>query len=308
MRMAFVETLVNMAERDDTIVLLTGDLGYTVLEPFANKFPDRFFNVGVAEQNMLGLATGLAASGFTPFAYSISTFASMRPYEVLRNGPLLHELPVRLVGIGGGLDYGHNGPTHYALEDVAIMRAQPDLTVIAPADSAQTRTSLKATAQVPTPIYFRLGKDDVEVPGLDGRFRPGRIERLGEGNDMAIVTYGSITTEALAAARLLADAGVAASVAVAASLAPAPVDDLVELLSAIPLVLTLESHYTVGGVGSLVSEVVAQHGLGCRVVPCGITKMPRGVTGTARYMYDRHLLSAHHVVQAALGSLSVTRG
>src|SRR5256712_11111775 len=127
MRRAFVNTLVELAERDPRILLLTGDLGYVALEPFAERFPDRFFNVGVAEQNMVGLATGLAEAGFTPFVYSIATFASMRPYEFIRNGPVLHELPVRIVGMGGGLDYGPNGMTHYALEDVALMRAQPEL-------------------------------------------------------------------------------------------------------------------------------------------------------------------------------------
>ncbi len=109
-------------------MLLTGDLGYMVLDVFSNRFPDRFFNVGVAEQNMVGIATGLAEAGYVPFVYSIATFATMRPYEFIRNGPVLHDLPVRIVGVGGGFDYGHNGITHFALEDYALMRAQPDMT------------------------------------------------------------------------------------------------------------------------------------------------------------------------------------
>src|ERR1700751_4301824 len=118
MRGAFVRALTELAERDSRIVLLTGDLGFMALEPFASKFPERFINVGVAEQNMVGLATGLAEAGFTPYVYSIATFASMRGYEFIRNGPVQHGLPVRIVGIGGGVDYGHNGLSHYALEDV----------------------------------------------------------------------------------------------------------------------------------------------------------------------------------------------
>lgn len=304
MRGAFVEALLELAERDPAIVLLTGDLGYRVLEPFSERFEDRFFNVGVAEQNMLGLATGLAASGLTPFAYSIATFASMRGYEFFRNGPVLHELPVRLVGVGGGLDYGHNGATHYALEDIALMRVQPGLTVIAPADSAQTRAAVRATADLSTPIYFRLAKDDVAVPGLGGQFRLGRAELIGDGGDLAIVTYGSITAEAVAAARCLEDQGVRATIAVAASLSPPPVDDLVDLLGRVPLAVTLESHYAVGGVGSLVSEIVAEHGLGCRVLRRGMATMPRGTTGSPEYLYDRHQLSARHVANAALAALS----
>ena len=128
MRYAFVTTLLELAERDERILLLTGDLGFTVLEPFAEKFPyrsdlrrNRFFNVGVAEQNMVGVGTGLAEAGYIPFLYSIATFAAIRPYEFIRNGPALHRLPVRIVGVGGGFEYGSAGPTHWALEDIALM-------------------------------------------------------------------------------------------------------------------------------------------------------------------------------------------
>lgn len=300
MRSAFVEALVDLADQDPSIVLLTGDLGYTVLEPFADRFPDRFFNVGVAEQNMLGLATGLAAGGFTPYAYSIATFASMRPYEFFRNGAVLHQLPVRVVGVGAGVDYGHNGVTHYALEDVAIMRAQPDLAVVAPADPDQARAAVRATADLPGPMYLRLGKDNVPIPELDGRFRLGRAELIGTGLDLAIVTYGGITVEALDAARLLAEQGVKATVAVVASLAPAPVEDLVALLGQVPVAVTLESHYVVGGVGSLVAEIVADHGLGCRVLRCGIRSMPRGTTGGSAYLLEQHGLSGPAVAGAAM--------
>jgi transketolase len=307
LRAAFVEALVELAERDPAVVLLTGDLGYTVVEPFVERFPDRFFNVGVAEQNMLGLATGLAASGFKPYAYSIATFASMRPYEFFRNGAVLHQLPVRLVGVGGGVDYGHNGVTHYALEDVAIMRAQPDLAVVAPADPAQAHAAVLALADHAGPAYLRLAKDGVAIPTLGGRFELGRAELLGSGEDVAIVTYGGITVEALAAAELLAAQGVGATVAVVASIAPAPVEDLAELLGRVPVALTLESHYIVGGVGSLACEVVAEHGLRCRVVRCGITDMPRGSTGDRPYLYDRYGLSAEHVARRALAAVAESR-
>ena len=150
-RATFVRTLVELAEEDKRIVLLTGDLGFTVVEPFAERFPDRFFNVGVAEQNMLGVATGLAEAGYVPFAYSIATFATLRSYEFVRNGPVLHRLPVRVVGVGGGLEYGMNGLTHYALEDIAVMRAQPGMTVLAPADHQQARAALIASRASPGP-------------------------------------------------------------------------------------------------------------------------------------------------------------
>ena len=132
MRTAFVNTLAELAALDERILLLTGDLGYMALEPFTDRFPDRFVNVGVAEQNMVGIATGLAEAGFVPFVYSIATFASLRPYEFIRNGPVLHRSRVRIVGVGGGFEYGTAGITHHGLEDVGVMRVQPGLTVIVP--------------------------------------------------------------------------------------------------------------------------------------------------------------------------------
>src|SRR2546421_8509146 len=149
MRRAFINTLVELAEHDPRIMLLTGDLGYLALEPFSERFPDRFFNVGVAEQNMVGLATGLAEAGFIPFVYSIVTFASLRPYEFIRNGPILHRLPVRIVGVGGGFEYGPQGLSHHGLEDVGVMRVQPGMTVVAPADHRQMATALRATWDLP---------------------------------------------------------------------------------------------------------------------------------------------------------------
>ena len=212
MRNAFLDELLVLAAEDPSVVLLTGDLGFMVLEPFAECFPDRFFNVGVAEQNMVGVATGLAEAGFRPFVYSIATFASLRPYEFIRNGPLLHGLPVRIVGVGGGFDYAHNGVTHHALEDIAIMRAQPRMTVVAAADPAQARAGLRAGHAVDGPVYFRIGKGGAPVPGLDGGFGLGRLATVSCGGDVALIATGAIAAETVRAAELLSAAhGIEAS-------------------------------------------------------------------------------------------------
>lgn len=304
MRGAFTKTVAELAERDPRILLLTGDLGYLVLDSFAEEFPTRFFNVGVAEQNMVGLATGLAEAGFIPFVYSIVTFAALRPYEFIRNGPILHQFPVRIVGVGGGVEYGHNGPTHFGLEDVSVMRVQPGITVIAPADYEQARNALLATWDLPGPVYYRFGKDDKTiVPGLGGRFELGRAQLIGEGTDLLIVTMGSITNEAVKAAEILAAKGVSCTVMVVASLNPAPLDDLARELARFPLALTVEAHYVVGGVGSLVSEVIAERGLRCRVKRCGIKTTPNGVSGSQSYLYRQHGLSSEELVATALKML-----
>jgi transketolase len=251
MRKAFAETLVALAEDDRRIVLLTGDLGYTVLEPFAERFPSRFFNVGVAEQNMVGIATGLAEAGLTPYCYSIATFGTLRPYELIRNGPVAHELPVRIVGVGGGFDYGENGLSHYALEDVAVMRVQPRMTVLAPADDDQARAATAASAELPGPAYVRVARSGDAVAGLDGRFRPGRAELIGEGSDVALVALGAAALEAVETSALLAGEGIEATVCVVSSFNPSPVEDLAALLGRVPVAISVEAHYVDGGLGSL---------------------------------------------------------
>jgi len=254
MRKAIVDTLSTLAATDDRIVLLTGDLGFMALEPFAERHPRRFFNVGVAEQNMIGLATGLADAGFIPFVYSIVTFATLRPYEFIRNGPILHHLPVRILGIGGGFEYGTAGPTHYGLEDVAVMRTQPGMAVMAPADHEQARSVLLSTWDRPGPVYYRLGKNDTwVVPGLDGAFDVGRAQIIRNGRDIVIIAMGPIAGEALDAAARLDQSGVSCAVVVVASISPAPVADLLALLERFRFALTAEARYVDGGLGSLVS-------------------------------------------------------
>jgi transketolase len=300
MRKAFAETLVELAGRDERIVLLTGDLGYTVLEPFAERFPDRFYNVGVAEQNMVGLATGLAEAGLVPFCYSIATFGTLRPYEFIRNGPLAHDLPVRIVGVGGGFDYGENGLSHYALEDVAVMRVQPRMTVLAPADDDQARAATEATAALRGPVYLRVAKAGDAVRGLEGRFRLGRAELLGDGTEVAIVALGAAAREAIEAAERLERDGVGATVCVVSSFNPSPLEDLTALLARVPLAVSVEAHYVDGGLGSFVAETIAEAGLDCRLVRCGVRTMPTGESGSREYLQERHGLSPAAIARATL--------
>lgn len=303
MRAAFVSTLRDLAQSDRRIVLLTGDLGYQVVDEFARRFPDRFINVGVAEQNMVGIATGLAEAGYLPFVYSIATFATLRPYEFIRNGPILHRLPVRIVGVGGGVEYGHQGLTHYALEDLGIMRLQPDLMVIAPADSRQAKAALLATWDTPGPVYYRLGKDEAaDLPGLDGRFEPARVQMVRNGRDLLLLTTGAIAREAVAAAELLAEQHVSAAVGVVSTLNPSPAD-LRSVLEPFSVAVTVEAHYVVGGLGSLISEVVAELGLPCRIIRIGFTRTPRATTGSQASIHRDHGMSREAIRDRAIAAL-----
>jgi transketolase len=301
-RRAFVESLVELASKDERIVLLTGDLGFAALEPFSERFPGRFVNVGVSEQNMVGVATGLAEAGLTPYVYSIATFASMRAYEFVRNGPVLHDLPVRIVGMGEGFDYGHNGMTHYALEDVALMRVQPGLAVVAPAGDRQVDAALQAIQRLPGPAYLRLSKQSLDSAKLPDWFELGRAQQIGHGGDITIVALGAMASTALAARECLAAHGVTAAVTVVSCVSPPPVEDLVSALSSASVAISLEAHYVTGGLGSLLAEVIAEQGLKCRLLRAGIRGRAVGMSGERHYMHQCLQLSAEQVAETALAA------
>jgi transketolase len=208
MRQAFVSTLCSLARQNPKIMLLTADLGYGVLEPFIEAFPDRYINVGCAEQNMIGVATGLAIEGFIPYCYSIATFATMRCFEQFRNGPALHNLPVRLIGVGGGYSYGHAGPTHHGLEDLDIMATLPNVDVFAPAWDYQVKQVIRESVNSLNPVYIRIDKNNGDMffntlnqdMGVYGHV----ISHLGYLKcDVLLVSTGSISHEVLKAVRVL---------------------------------------------------------------------------------------------------------
>jgi transketolase len=290
---------------EERVVLLTADLGYNVLEPLLRAHPRRVINVGVAEQNMAGVAAGLAHSGFIPFVYSIATFASLRGYEFIRNGAVVHGLQVRVVGIGGGFEYGSAGISHYALEDLAVMRTQPGMTVVAPADGFQAVSALSCTWDLPGPVYYRIGKNDKStLPELGGRFRVGRAEELVPGGDVVLLATGSVASEAFEACRRLAASGVSCGVAVVSCLAPAPRADITAMLRDASVAVSVETHYLTGGLGSLTAEVIAEQGLACRLVRAGVDRVPDTYSGSQRYLERRFGLDADSLVRTVRISLA----
>jgi transketolase len=282
------------------VFLLTADLGWIVVEPFAAAYPTRFLNVGVAEANLAGVATGLALAGYTPFIYSIATFTSMRCYEQVRNGPVLHRLPVRVIGIGGGFSYGHAGPTHHALEDLAICRTQPGLTVFAPADPMQTATAVRLTQNLPGPVYLRVGKGgDPPVPGLEGRLRLDCPELVREGTVVLLLTTGSIVHEALQASCLLDERGISTAVAVMAHLPFAPSAAFADTLAPFPVILTVEEGFTAGGLGALAAEAITRHGLRGRLRVCGVGRSFAAASGSQAWYRRSHGIDAASLAETA---------
>ena len=301
MRKAIIHELTELARTDERLVLLTGDLGFMVIEEFADAFPSRFINVGVAEANMMGIAAGLALEGFRPYCYSIATFASLRPFEQLRNGAHLHHLQVRVIAVGGGFGYGTAGITHHAVEDVAVMRTLQHMRVIAPADDRDAAAAVRALHAEAGPTYFRLAKDARVLSALPGTFDQTRMQVIGDG-DVLLLALGTIADEAVGAEALLAARGVHVRVAIATCIAPAPVAHLVELLSEARSVVTLEDHVLPGGLGSLVAELIAERGLGCRLQRLGIEETHSMTLGSEAFLRRRAGIDAE-TVAARLASL-----
>ncbi len=298
MRSTFAKTLVELGELHPQIMLLSADLGFMALEPFSEALPDRFINVGVAEQNMVGLGVGLAEAGFVPFLYSIVTFATLRAYEAFRNGAVHQRLPLRIVGVGGGFEYGSAGSTHHGLEDLAVFRTLPGMGIVAPADAVQARSAILQTWNHPGPLYYRLSKDEhLRIPGLGGQFKLGHADRLREGSDVLIVSVGTMASDALAAAEVLASRGLEARVLSVSSFNPDPVDDLLEALRDVPVVVSLEAHYANGGLGSFVAETIAEAGIRTLLLRCGVKGMPNGRSGKQSYYHELHGLTKDDVVR-----------
>ncbi len=259
MRLAFFDTLVRLAERDSRVIVLTGDLGFGAIEGFAERFPDRFLNVGIAEQNMTGVATGLALSGKVVFTYSIANFSTLRCLEQIRNGPCYHKANVKIVAVGGGLAYGSLGMSHHATEDLAIMRALPNLTVVAPGDPVEAARATEALLALDGPAYLRLGRaQEPVIHTAPISFRLGEALQLRDGEDATLISTGAMLLTALDVADALAMDGFTCRVLSMHTVKPLDADAVVAAATETRLVVTLEEHSVIGGLGGAVAEVLAE--------------------------------------------------
>jgi transketolase len=256
MRTAFVSALLDAAANDPSIWLITGDLGYSVLEPFATRFPDRYVNAGVAEQNMVGLAAGLAASGATVFVYSIANFPTFRALEQMRNDVCYPGAAVTIVSVGSGFSYGAHGPTHHAIEDLAIMRALPGIVVVSPGDPTEAALATHALVARRGPGYLRLGKaGETVVESVDGdAFALGRLRLIRDGSDVTVLATGSILALADVAASMLSAEGISVRLYSAHTLRPFDGATLARAMAETAGLVTIEEHRLTGGLRSAVAE------------------------------------------------------
>lgn len=301
-RKAFGDAILRLGE-DPRVVVLTGDLkNSTHTEDFAAKFPERFFDSGIAEANMIGMASGLAVNGFSAWACSFSCFITGRQ-ETIRVSVGYNQAPVRIVGTHVGVGIGDDGATQMALEDIAAMRALPNMTVIQPCDEIETHRAVEALLDHPHPAFLRLMRQGTRPIHDEGyRFEIGKVEAVRDGNDLLFVATGALVQECLDAAETLAKEGIEAAVLNAHTLAPFDAAAVAEASSRTRLVVSAEDHNINGGLGSAVAEAVAEAGTGVRLVRIAVEAY--GQSGAGDDLYDHYGLSASRIADRVRAELN----
>jgi transketolase len=262
MRTAFVKSMVAIARQDESVYLLTGDLGFGVLEEFRDAFPKRFYNVGVAEANMAGVAAGLALSGKKPYIYSIATFAALRCLEQIRNDICYQNLDVTIVGVGAGLSYSLYGASHQSIDDVGIMRSLPNLVVACAGDPAETGLLMNHSHQHPGPYYLRLGtKGEPVLHQSPPAFRVGQGAVLLEGADMTVMATGNMLESAHRAAAQLKSDGIDVRLITMPYIKPIDRELIRKAAKETGVIVSIEEHSIIGGLGTAIAEVLAEEGL-----------------------------------------------
>ncbi len=297
MRKLFVESLTGMAEADERIILLSGDLGFGALEPFADRFPSRFINAGVAEQNMIGVATGLALQGFCPVVYSIGNFATLRALEQIRNDAAYHEADVKIVSAGTGLTYGAAGFSHFATEDIAVMSALPGVTVLGPADMQDVDECTQLMCRTPGVTYLRLGRKLVSLPTSMTEFQPGQWRWLGEGNDVTLLGTGEILIEVHEAYCRLSARGLSVRLVDCNQLWPMSDKAISQAIGSASLAVVVEEHVSRGGIGEMVAAALARTGWRGRLSGLAIRDPRTKNPGTPEFLRSHLGLDAKAIVQ-----------
>ena len=299
MRDTFVRTLIGLAKDNKNIELITGDLGFGVLKPYWEQLPDQFTNIGIAEQNMTTVAAGMALEGKTVFTYSIGNFPTLRCLEQIRNDCAYHKANVKIVCVGGGFVYGSLGMSHQATEDIAILRALPDVIVMAPADLVEAEEATKAIASYPGTCYLRLGRGgEKRIHEKIDNFQIGKAIKVKEGKTIAIFSTGAIFEEVNEAYELLKEKGYEPAVYTFPTVKPIDKDVISKCAETYDLIVTCEEHNVVGGFGSAVAEVMAEKiNSKASLLRIGLNDTYASIVGDQKYLRDQYGLSAAKIAK-----------
>ncbi len=307
MRKSCLTDVYQLARQDSRVFFIGSDLGAGTLSEFKQEFPDRFIMEGISEANVIGMAAGLALEGKIVYVNSIANFLVRRAFEQICLDVCLHNLPVRLMGNGGGLVYAPLGPTHMATDDIALMRVLPNMTILAPADAREMSALMPLTLNWPGPVYIRIAKGGEPIVSeawdINGI---GRAFALGEGSDVLMVTTGVMLNVAREAVALLADTGISARIVHCPTVKPLDKKTVLAAMTATSAVITLEEHSIIGGLGSAVAEILAEAGFkpGKSLRRLGIPDKFPDDYGSQSHLFTRFGLTAESVVTTAVELLT----
>jgi transketolase len=255
MRNAFADEITKIAIEDERLVLLSGDIGNKLFDKYKEAAPKRFYNCGIAEGNMMSVAAGLSLSGLRSIVYTITPFTTTRCFEQIRVDVCYHKAPVIIVGTGSGLSYADLGPTHHSLEDMAILRTLPEMSVIAPCDSNELRQALRAALKLDSPVYIRIGKKgEPDIHTNITNFKIGKSIVIKKGEDITLISSGTIISEVLEAAKKLEEKGISVEVVSMHTIKPLDEDYLFKASNKFKMLITIEEHGKIGGLGGAVAE------------------------------------------------------
>lgn len=305
MRNAFVKRLLELAESNDRVMLLTGDLGFGVFEEFSERFPKQFLNVGVAEQNLTGIATGLALEGRIPFTYSLANFPTLRCLEQIRNDACYHDANVKIVCMGGGFSYGALGVSHHATEDLSILRALPNITIVAPGDDWEAAEATSALVKTPGTCYLRIDKTSAGLTNQpDEVFKLGQSRQLREGHDITLISTGGILNEALKSASILETQGIQCRVISLHTLKPLDEKAIFDAAQNTGGIITIEEQTILGGLGGAIAELCLEN----NIIPAifhriGLKNCFSSIVGSQDYLRKQYQMNANHIVEVVTQKL-----
>ena len=306
MRDAFVNKLEFLAKNDPDLILITGDLGFGIFDKFRITFPKQFINAGIAEQNMIGVATGLALEGKKVFVYSIANFATMRCLEQIRNDAAYHMTNITIVASGGGFTYGALGMSHHATEDIAILRALPDITVVVPSTAWETMYAIEKLYETNSVCYIRIEKGgSIEPPFKNALFNIGQAIKIREGIDITIITCGGILSEVEKAVYSLAELGVEARVISMHTIKPIDRDVIHHAVKDTKCILTVEEHNEIGGLSSAVSEVLMNDNLFAICGQLCIKDLYSSIVGDQNYLRSYYRIDANSILEKVQSLLKI---
>ena len=287
MRKAFINKLTQLVSKNKDIYLLTGDLGFSLFDEFKNNFLDNYLNVGVSESNMIGMAAGLALARKQVFVYSIIPFVTLRCLEQIRNDLCYQRLPVKIIGVGEGLSYGTAGATHHALEDIAIMSALPEMTVIAPGDPKEVECAVANSLELKGPCYIRLGKTGEPILHKKGfSFEIGKAIILENGKDITLITTGNMLETTLEVSKILKKENVHSKVVSMHTIKPIDRKTIIKCANDNNVIISVEEHSKIGGLGSHIASVIFEERLNIKYLQIALPDTFIHIVGCQNYLRE----------------------